>query len=288
VAIGVRGRENFGIDFLGGEEITLSFTHKVPTQDIYSLAEKDHLGTITPVYQKSVGGDQSEFLRIQMAEGKSALMLSALENQFPDAGFKLIGETRIGASVSEKIQWNALISFGMAFLGILLYVAFRFEMGYGVGAVVSILHDVLMSVGIYAMCGNHFSAPMVAAILMIVGYSINDKIVVFDRIREELKRTVGMSLFDVINLSVNKTLSRTTLTSATTFLSALALYVFCSGEIKDLAFLFLLGIVTGTFSSIFIASPILHAWYRGDRRRLDDHANKSVGVYSWSASSGEK
>jgi SecD/SecF fusion protein len=166
----------------------------------------------------------------------------------------------------------------------MLYVAFRFEMGYGVGAVVSTVHDVLMTVGIFVLTGRQFTAPMVGAILLIVGYSINDTIVVFDRIREELKVNPTANLRDVINIATNKVFTRSILTSLTTFLAALALFVFGGGVINDLSFTFLVGIVTGTFSSIFIASPIFYWWHKGDRKHVEAH-HDIAPKYEWQGTS---
>jgi SecD/SecF fusion protein len=137
------------------------------------------------------------------------------------------------------------------------------------GALISTIHDVLATIGIYLLLGRQFSAPMIAAILMIIGYSINDTIVVFDRIREELHFNPTASLKEIINHSVNCTLSRTILTSFTTLLAALALYCFGTGVINDLALIFIIGIFVGAYSSIFIASPIFHRWHKGDRRTVE-------------------
>ena len=163
-------------------------------------------------------------------------------------------------------------------MGILLYVAFRFEVGYGVGAVVATVHDVLMTVGIFVLCGyfglfvsGQFTAPMIAAILMIVGYSINDTIVVFDRIREELELNPGLNLRQIINLAISRVFSRSLLTSITTLLAAFSLYIFGAGIINDFSFVFIVGIVTGTFSSIFIASPVFYWWHKGDRRHVEEN-----------------
>jgi hypothetical protein len=156
---------------------------------------------------------------------------------------------------------SALLSIALALIGIGLYVALRFEWGFGIGAVVATVHDGLMTVGAFVFLGEfmgigsgQFTAPMIASILMVLGYSINDTIVVFDRIREEMQLNPGASLRDIIHLSINRTLSRTMLTSLTTFLATAALYVFAAGVIVDFALVFLIGIITGTFSSIFIAS----------------------------------
>jgi SecD/SecF fusion protein len=139
-----------------------------------------------------------------------------------------------------------------------------------------------MTIGIFVVCGGQFTAPMVAAVLMIVGYSINDTIVVFDRIREELVLNPTTALGKVINLAINKTLSRTLLTSLTTLLAALSLYIFGAGEIKDFSFVFILGILTGTFSSIFIASPVFYWWHKGDRRHVEER--ELMPKYEWDSS----
>ena len=167
---------------------------------------------------------------------------------------------------------------------ILIYVAFRFEFGFAIGAVVASVHDILMTIGIFVISGRQFSAPMVAAILSIAGYSINDTIVVFDRIREELRLNPSMKLRDVINLAINRVFSRSIMTSFTAFLAALALFVFGTGVMKDLSFTFIVGIITGTFSSIFIASPIFYWWHKGDRKHVEAHADVSP-KYEWTGSS---
>ena len=153
----------------------------------------------------------------------------------------------------------------LSMLGLMLYVAFRFEMGYGIGAVVSTVINVIMTITIYLMFGHQISSAAIASILMVVGYSINDTIIVFDRIREELKEGRSKSIKEIINYSITRTLSRTILTSASTFLAALALYVFGSGVVVDFALIFLIGVVVGTFSSIFIASPVFYLWSKKDR-----------------------
>ena len=174
-------------------------------------------------------------------------------------------------------------------MGILLYVALRFELGYAVGAVVATIHDVLMTVGLFVMlgatglCSGQFTAPMLAAILMIVGYSINDTIVVFDRIREELLMNPVINLRKIIRIAINRVLSRSVLTSVTTLMAATSLWIFGAGVIKDFAFVFVIGIVTGTFSSIFIASPIFFWWHRGDRKHVEE--GELLPKYEWDSSS---
>ena len=196
-----------------------------------------------------------------------------LQTQYPDAALVEEGLSNIGGSVSEQIKSDAILSVSVALLGILLYVALRFEMGYAIGAVVATIHDILMTVGLFVLigylsegviCSGQFTAPMLASILMIVGYSINDTIVVFDRIREELELNPVTNLRKIIIIAINRVLSRSVLTSFTTLLAATSLWIFGAGIINDFAFVFVIGILTGTFSSIFIASPIFYFWHRGD------------------------
>jgi len=265
-----------GIDFTGGDEMTVAFDERVPTGELMAAAERLELGEVNPVYQELIGEDR-EVLKLQTRFGESRDVLETLQGAFPEANLVERGVTQIGAAVSSSIQWNAVFSVICALGGILLYVALRFEVGFGVGAVVATIHDVLMTIGIFVLCGalgifvsGQFTAPMLAAILMIVGYSINDTIVVFDRIREELELNPGTDLKGIINLAISRVFSRSLLTSITTLLAATSLYVFGAGVINDFAFVFIIGILTGTFSSIFIASPVFYRWHRGDRRHVEE------------------
>jgi preprotein translocase SecF subunit len=155
----------------------------------------------------------------------------------------------------------------LAMFGILIYVALRFEFSFAVGAVVALLHDVLMTAGIYVLVGREFNATVVAAMLTIMGFSINDTIVIFDRIREDLKLGLRGSFLEIINHALNQTLSRTIITSGTTLLATLALYLFGGGAINDFAFTFLIGVITGCYSSIYIAAALVLWWHKGERPR---------------------
>ncbi len=281
-----------GKDFTGGDEMTVNYSEQVETGKIMEAVEAQDLTDVSVHYQSLIGEDR-EVLKIQTAFDEARPTLEVLQAAFPTAGFEEAGISQIGASVSQNIQWNALISVLTALLGILLYVALRFEVGYGVGAVVATIHDVLMTIGIFVIFGElglfvsgQFTAPMLAAILMIVGYSINDTIVAFDRIREELELNPGMDLRSVINLSISRVFSRTLLTSITTLLAAVSLYVFGAGVINDLAFVFIVGILTGTFSSIFIASPVFYWWHKGSRRHVEER-QLTPKRYEWESQKEE-
>jgi SecD/SecF fusion protein len=277
VSVVVHHDNIMGIDFTGGDEMTVSYDQRIDIGDLQESIKTLDLGEVTPVYQNLIGEDR-EVLKLQTRFDESYTVLNALQEAFPEASFAEVGVTQIGASVSGSIQTNAILSVLAALGGILLYVALRFEMGYGVGAVVATVHDVLMTIGIFVLCGQfglfvsgQFTAPMIAAILMIVGYSINDTIVVFDRVREELELNPGTNLRSIINLAISRVFSRSLLTSITTLLAALSLYIFGAGIINDFSFVFIVGIVTGTFSSIFIASPVFYWWHKGDRRHVEEH-----------------
>lgn len=276
VSIVIHHDNILGKDFTGGDELTVSYTEKVDADAIMQVVKENELSDVSALYLSLIGSDE-EVLKIQTPFNQARPTLEALQAAFPEAGLEEAGITQIGASVSKDIQWNALLSVACALGGILLYVALRFEVGYGIGAVVATIHDVLMTIGIFVLCGEfglfvsgQFTAPMLAAILMIVGYSINDTIVVFDRIREELELNPGTDLRSLINLAISRVFSRSLLTSITTLLAATSLYVFGAGVINDFAFVFIVGILTGTFSSIFIASPVFFWWHKGDRRHVEE------------------
>ena len=276
VSIAIHHDDILGKDFTGGDEMTVSYVEQINADEIMQVIDEQELGDVTVLYQSLIGEDR-EVLKIQTPFDQARPTLEILQSAFPQAAFDEAGINQIGASVSQDIQWNALVSVLCALGGILLYVALRFEVGYGVGAVVATIHDVLMTVGIFVLCGEmglfvsgQFTAPMLAAILMIVGYSINDTIVVFDRIREELELNPGTDLRSIINMAISRVFSRSLLTSITTLLAATSLYVFGAGVINDFAFVFIIGILTGTFSSIFIASPVFFWWHKGDRRHVEE------------------
>jgi len=278
-----KGERIYGVDFTGGDVTTVAFKAKLDTEEIRKIAHKIGTGEVTPIYVSAVGGN-GEVLKLETAYGKSPELIAALQQAHPAAALVTVGTTSIGPSIGVEIQWNALKAFLWSMAIILAYVAFRFELGFAIGAVVASVHDILMTIGVFVACGNQFSAPMVAALLSIVGYSINDTIVVFDRIREELKLNPNTNLRDVINMSINRVFARTLMTSITTLLAASALYIFGTGVMKDLAFTFVIGIITGTFSSIFIAAPVFFWWHKGDRSKAEAQQDVKP-TYEWDAGS---
>lgn len=283
-AIAVRGGSVYGIDFTGGDTVSLAFKKKIDGGQIRSAAEAAGFKDVTPVYVQPVGADH-EVLKITTAFDQGGPLVAALQQAFPDAQFESEGVTRIGPSVGKEIQWNAAWSLFWALLLMLVYVAFRFEMGYGIGALAAVLVGLLATVGIFVLApGRQFNASMVAAILLVVGYGINDTIVVFDRIREELKLSPTGTLRDIINRSLNLTISRTLITGGTTILTAITLMVVTTGEVNDIAYTLLAGVITTTFCSLYVATPVFFWWHKGDRKHVEAH-HDIAPKYEWAGSS---
>lgn len=191
----------------------------------------------------------------------SGVMLqSKLEEIFPNNPPRLDREEMVGPAVSRNLQWKALWVVLLGMVAILIYVSFRFTFRFGVGAVLALFHDVFITIGILSIFGKEFTIPIVAGILTIVGYSINDTIVISDRIRENLKHLRKESFGKIVNISINQTLSRTIITSLTTFVALLSLFIFGGTVIHDFSFTLLIGIIIGTYSSVFVVAPIVYEW----------------------------
>jgi len=259
--VAVRGVNALGVDFTGGDLVTLSFQEKIDDGRVRSA-----LGNLAEVaqYQRSPVGED-EILSLRTAFGNGEPAVAKLQQDFPSAGFTQIQLDKVAPVVGEELKKNALIALILGVVGIFLYVAWRFEPAFAMGAIVALVHDVLISLGIFVLLGRELSLPMVGAILAVAGYSINDTIVIFDRIRETFRGGLHGNKAEAMNLAINQTLSRTLMTSATTFLAVLVLFLFGGRVINDFALILLIGIVVGTYSSIFIASPI--ALLAGGKRK---------------------
>jgi SecD/SecF fusion protein len=266
-----RGDKLFGVDFLGGDSTMFSFTQKLGVDQIRSamtaIGEKD----AQIQYQKDVSGG-TETLRVTTSSGSEQKVEQALTQNFPQAQFKAVERQQVGAIVGKEIQRSAIVACLLAMFGILIYVAFRYEFSFAVGAIVGVVHDVFLSIGCYcianAVSGREFNATVVAAVLTIIGFSLNDKVVIFDRIRENLKLGVRGTFREVINQALNQTLSRTIITSGTVLIATLCLFIWGGGVINDFAFTFLIGIISGTYSSVFISSAFVLWWHKGERPNI--------------------
>ena len=263
-----RGEGALGVDFRGGDDLTLKFNQqaKVDAEKIRAVVHGLKLESSIQ-YQKDPATG-AETLRITAPFDKGVMVQEALVKQFPQAKFERYALDKVGPTVGAEITKSALLAALLAMFGILVYVAFRYEFSFAVGAVVAILHDVLMTTGWFFLSGRELSAPIVAAVLTIIGFSINDTVVIFDRIREDLKLGVRGSFRELMNQALNQTLSRTLITSGTVFIATLSLFIFGGGVINDFAFTFLVGILTGTYSSIYIASALVLWWHKGQRPQI--------------------
>ena len=272
VAIGIgfgisRGDDAMGVDFKGGDQITLEFAaeKKISTDQLRTA-----LGQGSQVQYQAKSGGKTERLQVTVDFGKGEQAYRTLTEKFPVAEFKKVSQLRTGPSISGEILQGATKSLLIALFAILVYVTFRYEFSFALGAILAICHDVLMTLGLFFLWGGELSAPVMAAVLTIIGFSINDTIVIFDRIREDLKLNVKGSFTEIMNGAISKTLSRTIITSGTTLLAAGSLFLFGGGAIHSFAFVLLAGVVTGTFSSIFIAGSLVLWKNKGEKPSLAD------------------
>ena len=260
--VGVRrGAENFGVDFTGGQQLSLEFAQKANVDELRAAFGGAGVRDVSIQYQRSGSGEeQSEVLAVRVATPEEgASVQDVLAKQFAANGFQLLQEDTVGPQVGKELQRSGLIAIGLSLVGMIVYITIRFEFSFAIGAVVGLLHNLLITIGLYCVFHRQFTTTTIAALLTVLGYSVNDTIVVFDRIRETRKLRAGRLDPAVVNESVNATLSRTLLTSFTTLLSVVMLMVFGGGSIFDFALAMFIGVVAGTYSSIFIASPIMLA-----------------------------
>jgi len=247
---------NWGIDFKGGTVVQVRFEQKAPITKIRQLLEKKYEG----VSVTNFGSPKEVIIKFPVKVKNSVTkdMGDTIAKILKPLGkFEIRRVDIVGAKVGSELRDKGIKALAFAIIGILIYVAFRFEWTFAVASVIALFHDITISLGFVSLFNVDVNLDVLAALLTILGYSLNDTIVVFDRIREEIVTTKQKDLASLINSSVSKTLSRTTLTSLTTFLVVLTLYLFGGDIIKPFSFTLLVGIIVGTYSSIFIASPLL-------------------------------
>ncbi|MDA8560586.1 protein translocase subunit SecF [Nitrospinae bacterium] len=261
----ISGGLKYGIDFSGGTLVQLQFKTAPDIEVIRDGLKTIGLGESTI---QEFGTKRDILIRVQRSEEKLEAVGSQVRNSlgksFNKADITVERVEMVGPKVGRDLREKALLSILYAVIGIVLYISWRFELQYAVAAIIALVHDVLITMGAFSIFDKEFTLVIVAAFLTIIGYSLNDTIVVFDRIRENLRRKGKSTLSDIINISINQTLSRTLLTSGTTLLVVVSLFFFGGEIIHDFSFALLVGVLVGTYSSIFIASVFLVFW---DSRR---------------------
>src|SRR5450432_889213 len=255
----IRDDRMFGVDFNGGDLLSLSAAKSVQVAQVRDSLKPLHLDN-EPIQQSTQGA--RNFITLRLPLNTSDKVQHAIRDTIPNGEFKVEREERVGSLVGGELARNSLWALGLGIFGILIYVTFRFELSFAVGAIVALLHDVLITVGVFSLLGRELTLPLVGAILTIAGYSINDTIVVFDRIREGLASGRRGTIEQIMNESINQTLSRTILTSTVTLIPILCLFFFGGAVLRDFSLAIIIGVVVGTYSSIFIASPIVLWWTR--------------------------
>jgi len=255
---------NYGIDFTGGVLVQVKFKERIDIAELRKLLTVEELGNV--IIQK-----------IGLTEENQFIIKSKYQKQ-PEETIKLIkekliqhfGEDKIylpfqrsevvGPAIGKDLRNLAFLLIFVALIGILIYISIRFKFNFAIASIIALIHDVTITLGVLSMLNKEINIPIVAAILTIIGYSLNDTIVVFDRIRENLKSMRGEALERIIDVSIRTTLNRTVITSITTLLTVTALYIFGGPVIHDFSFTMLVGIIIGTYSSIFVASPVFFEW----------------------------
>ena len=249
-------RANLGIDFAGGTSVQIKFEKTVTLHDIRKAFEQDGLKDFD---LQDLPTENKILIRFKKGEigGFSEKIINILKNKFPANKFVVDSTTEIGPKVGSKLRNDAIIAIIVATLGILIYVAFRFQFKFGIGATIATFHDVLAVLGIFFILGKEINLILITALLTIAGYSLTDTVVVFDRIRENFRLRHKEPIVSVMNLSVNEVLSRTIITSTTVLLTSVALFFFGGEVLHDFSLAMILGVIIGTYSSIFVASPIV-------------------------------
>ncbi len=257
VSLVIKGGPSYGIDFAGGTLVQVKFSQMPDIGQIRSALNEKGLGSAVI---QSLGEDKVA-IRVRSDVGQEDTVSDEIFNILVDnygkdkVSLELV--EMVGPQVGADMRRKGLLSILYAMVGILIYITIRFQFRFALGAIVALIHDILITIGVFSFFGKEFTLPVVAALLTIIGYSLNDTIVVYDRIRENVRRSPREALAGIINTSINQTLSRTILTSGTTLLVLLCLF-FLGGEvIHDFSFALLVGVMVGTYSSIYIASPVL-------------------------------
>jgi len=263
----VLGTANLGTDFTGGTVLQLKFAKQIEMQAARQALSKNG---ITADLQQISGGNQLliKVGKTNLALGKVAgAVEEVFRKEFPSNSFTVESSSEIGPSIGDKLRKDTLIAVLISMVGIILYIAWRFDFKFGVAAAIATFHDVLAILAVFFVLNKEVNLLLITAVLTIAGYSLTDTVVVFDRIRENLHKNMKDSLPTIFNFSINEVLSRTIITALTTFLAALSLFLFGGEVIHDFAFALVVGILVGTYSSVFVASPLVVVWENRAKRR---------------------
>jgi len=263
------GGLRYGVDFAGGILIQIKFSKAVNISEVRNALEV--MGSKEAMVQ-AFGGENEFLIRVEKAsedlEGISKTIQTSLQEQFKDKALEIRRAEVVGPKVGKDLKTKALWAVGLSFLGILIYVAWRFkEVAYGLGGIVALFHDVMVVYGAISIFNIEYSLNILAVVLTIIGFSINDTIVIFDRVRENIKKMRKENLETIFNISINETLGRTILTSGTVMMVVLILFFFGGPVIHDFTTALIVGLITGTYSTMYIASPVVLFWERHISRR---------------------
>jgi preprotein translocase SecF subunit len=267
----IHGGFNYGVDFTGGSLLQVRFAQAVPIEQVRTAL--DAIGEAGAGVQRDDRGDffiRAKAREFAPGESFSSLLTQQFKTSFPSNTFEILSEDMVGPQVSKELQGKVLLAVLLGLIGILIYVSFRFDFRFGTGAVLSLVHDTLITLGFVVLFNKEVTITLIAALLTMIGYSVNDSIVVSDRIREDVRKMRKESFADVVNMAINKTLSRTIITSLTVLFVTLSLLIFGAASLKDFAFVMTVGTVVGTYSSIFVVANFVVEWeqkFPSKRRR---------------------
>jgi len=254
-----RAKANLGIDFIGGTTVQLGFKEHPPIDKARASLERNGFQGAT-IQEVGEGGNKI-LIRLRESEGTSDKVQALFKQEFPNNPFEVDSIVEIGPVIGKALQRDALVAITVSLIAIIIYIAIRFEFRFGVAAAIATLHDVLAVLGIFYVLHKEINLLIITALLTLAGYSLTDTVVVFDRIRENLKRNRRDPLPKLVNASINEVLSRTIITSLTVVLVLIPLALFGGDVLHDFSIALLMGVIVGTYSSVFVASPILVVWH---------------------------
>lgn len=259
----------YGVDFAGGILIQIRFSRAVDISEVRNAMEA--MGSKDAMVQK-FGGENEFLIRVEKSaedlEGMSKKIQASLQERFKDKTLEIRRVEVVGPKVGKDLKTKAIWAVGLSFAAILVFVAWRFkQVSFGLGGIAALVHDIIITYGTISIAGLEYSLPLMAVILTIIGFSINDTIVIFDRVRENLKKMRKENLETIFNVSINETLGRTILTSGTVMMVVLILFFFGGPVIHDFAFALIVGLISGTYSTIYVASPVVLLWNKHFTRK---------------------